>query len=110
MTEKTRSEAVAEVVDEHPDAVIDYHDEKDSAVNFLVGQTLIKLEGRGDPGKINQEVRDQLGETEKIEAIARRAFMKGYEKGHGVESIDEITTRTSERMFEQWWSVNFGDT
>jgi len=52
--------AVTEAIEENPDAVVDYHDGEDGAVNFLVGQVMQKTGGSADPGDVNDLLRDQL--------------------------------------------------
>jgi len=52
--------AVTEAIEENPDAVADYHDGEDGAVNFLVGQVMQKTGGSADPGDVNDLLRDQL--------------------------------------------------
>ena len=52
--------AVAAAIDENPDAVSDYHDGEDGALNFLVGQVMQETGGSADPGEVNQLLRDRL--------------------------------------------------
>ena len=54
--------AVAEAIDENPDAVADYEDGDDGAINFLVGQVMGKTGGSADPGTVNQKLRAALDE------------------------------------------------
>jgi len=62
--EKTGDDAVAKAVsaaiDENPDAVGDYHDGQEDALNFLVGQVMGATGGSADPGTVNQLLRKQL--------------------------------------------------
>ena len=44
-----------------PDAVSDYHDGEDGAINFLVGQVMGKTGGSADPGDVNELLREELG-------------------------------------------------
>lgn len=37
------------------------------------------------------------------------AYVKGYLDGYGVEEPAEINKRTAERLFSQWFAVNFDD-
>jgi len=53
--------AVAEAVEENPDAVADYQDGADGALNFLVGQVMRKTGGSADPGEVNELLREELG-------------------------------------------------
>ncbi|SFR37172.1 Asp-tRNA(Asn)/Glu-tRNA(Gln) amidotransferase subunit GatB [Halogeometricum limi] len=54
--------AVAEAIEENPDAVEDYHAGEGGAVNFLVGQVMQKTGGSADPGDVNQMLREKLDE------------------------------------------------
>lgn len=38
--------------------------------------------------------------------LAKRAFIKGWLKRVGSDNPSEITKKTAESRFEQWWSVN----
>ncbi len=62
--EKTGDDAVAKAVsaaiEENPDAVADYHDGQDDALNFLVGQVMGATGGSADPGTVNQLLREEL--------------------------------------------------
>ena len=51
---------VEAAIDENPDAVEDYHDGEDGALNFLVGQVMQKSRGSADPGTANQVLRERL--------------------------------------------------
>ena len=61
---KTSDDAVAEAVtaaiDDNPDAVEDYHDGEDGALNFLVGQVMQATGGSADPGTVNELLREEL--------------------------------------------------
>ncbi|MCD2198485.1 Asp-tRNA(Asn)/Glu-tRNA(Gln) amidotransferase subunit GatB [Halobacterium sp. KA-4] len=52
--------AVAEAIDENPDAVEDYYAGEGGALNFLVGQVMQKTGGSADPGQVNELLREQL--------------------------------------------------
>ena len=52
--------AVDAAIDENPEAVTDYHEGDDGAINFLVGQVMQATGGRADPGQVNGLLRDQL--------------------------------------------------
>ena len=54
--------AVDAAIDDNPEAVADYHDGDDGAVNFLVGQVMQATGGSADPGQVNGLLRDQLDE------------------------------------------------
>jgi aspartyl-tRNA(Asn)/glutamyl-tRNA(Gln) amidotransferase subunit B len=53
-------QAVAEAIEENPDAVADYESGDDGALNFLVGQVMGKTGGSADPGQVNQLLREAL--------------------------------------------------
>jgi len=52
--------AVETAIDENPDAVADYHDGDDGAINFLVGQVMSATGGSADPGEVNRLLRERL--------------------------------------------------
>ncbi|AUV80944.1 Asp-tRNA(Asn)/Glu-tRNA(Gln) amidotransferase GatCAB subunit B [Salinigranum rubrum] len=51
---------VEEAIEENPDAVADYDNGEDGALNFLVGQVMQKSKGSADPGTVNQALRERL--------------------------------------------------
>ena len=55
-------QAVKSAIDEHPDAVEDYHSGEDGALNYLVGQVMAQTGGRADPGDVNELLRAALDE------------------------------------------------
>jgi aspartyl-tRNA(Asn)/glutamyl-tRNA(Gln) amidotransferase subunit B len=63
---KTSGDAVAEAVRaaivDNDDAVADYHDGDDGALNFLVGQVMQETGGSADPGAVNELLRAELEE------------------------------------------------
>ena len=52
--------AVADAIDDNPDAVEDYHAGEDGALNFLVGQVMAETGGSADPGTVNELLRERL--------------------------------------------------
>ncbi|WP_257298703.1 Asp-tRNA(Asn)/Glu-tRNA(Gln) amidotransferase subunit GatB [Haloarchaeobius sp. FL176] len=56
------AQAVGEAIAENPDAVSDYEDGDDGAINFLVGQVMGKTGGSADPGTVNGLLREELDE------------------------------------------------
>jgi aspartyl-tRNA(Asn)/glutamyl-tRNA(Gln) amidotransferase subunit B len=52
--------AVEAAIDQNPDAVADYHDGEDGALNFLVGQVMQATGGSADPGEVNELLRAAL--------------------------------------------------
>ena len=55
--------AVEEVLVECANVVEDYYGGKDKAFGYLVGQVMKKMRGKGDPGKVNEILREKLGYT-----------------------------------------------
>ncbi len=53
-------QAVVDAIDENPDAVSDFHEGENGAINFLVGQVMQKTGGSADPGDVNQLLRAEL--------------------------------------------------
>ncbi len=56
-------EAVREVLERHPGAVLDFRKGKEKAFGFLVGQTMHALHGQADPGAVRRILRECLEET-----------------------------------------------
>ena len=52
--------AVAAAIDDNPDAVDDYRDGDEGAINFLVGQVMQATGGSADPGEVNGLLREEL--------------------------------------------------
>ncbi|QDX39728.1 Asp-tRNA(Asn)/Glu-tRNA(Gln) amidotransferase subunit GatB [Salarchaeum sp. JOR-1] len=52
--------AVEAAIEENPDAVEDYEDGDEGALNFLVGQVMQKTGGSADPGQVNELLREHL--------------------------------------------------
>ena len=52
--------AVEQAIEENPDAVADYHDGEDGALNYLVGQVMQATGGSADPGQVNKLLRERL--------------------------------------------------
>ena len=52
--------AVEAAIEDNPDAVADYHDGEEGALNFLVGQVMQATGGSADPGDVNQLLREEL--------------------------------------------------
>ncbi|QLG60487.1 Asp-tRNA(Asn)/Glu-tRNA(Gln) amidotransferase subunit GatB [Halorarum salinum] len=54
------TDAVDAAIEDNPDAVEDYHDGDEGAVNFLVGQVMAATGGSADPGTVNRLLRERL--------------------------------------------------
>ncbi len=53
---------VQNVVDEHPDAVIDYQNGKKAAIGFLIGQVMRRMRGTANPGVARKLLEQTLSE------------------------------------------------
>ncbi len=53
-------EAVEQVLAGNPQSVEDYHNGKEKAIGFLVGQTMKAMKGKADPGMVNQILKELL--------------------------------------------------
>ena len=51
---------IEEVIAANPQSVEDYHNGKDSAIGFLVGQTMKAMKGKADPALVNQILKELL--------------------------------------------------
>ncbi len=52
--------AVEEVIAANPKSVEDYHNGKEKAIGFLVGQTMKAMKGKADPGMVNRLLKELL--------------------------------------------------
>ncbi|MGB9844663.1 Asp-tRNA(Asn)/Glu-tRNA(Gln) amidotransferase subunit GatB [Methanothermobacter tenebrarum] len=52
--------AVEKAIKENPQAVKDYHDGKEAAINFLVGQVMRLTQGKADPTKTLQLIKERI--------------------------------------------------
>jgi len=52
--------AVQEAIDNNPQAVTDYKNGKENAVNFLVGQVMRLTKGKANAGETNKMIREKL--------------------------------------------------
>ena len=53
-------DTVAKVIEENPQSVEDYRNGKEKAIGFLVGQTMKAMEGKANPGMVNQILKELL--------------------------------------------------
>ena len=53
-------ETVAKVIAENPQSVEDYHNGKEKAIGFLVGQTMKAMKGKANPALVNQILKGLL--------------------------------------------------
>ncbi len=51
---------IEEVIASNPQSVQDYHNGKDKAIGFLVGQTMKAMKGKADPTSVNRLLRELL--------------------------------------------------
>ncbi len=52
---------IGKVLEENPQSVADYRAGKKKAIGFLVGQTMKAMQGKADPGMVNQILQELLG-------------------------------------------------
>ena len=53
-------ETVLQVIAANPQSVEDYHNGKEKAIGFLVGQTMKAMKGKADPGMVNKILKEIL--------------------------------------------------
>ena len=53
-------ETVLRIIAENPQSVEDYHNGKEKAISFLVGQTMKTMKGKANPGMVNQLLKELL--------------------------------------------------
>ena len=58
--EGTLRKVVEEVIAANPQSVEDYHNGKEKAIGFLVGQTMKAMKGKADPASVNQMLKELL--------------------------------------------------
>jgi aspartyl-tRNA(Asn)/glutamyl-tRNA(Gln) amidotransferase subunit B len=51
---------IEEIIAANPQSVEDYHNGKEKAIGFLVGQTMKAMKGKADPGMVNQILKELL--------------------------------------------------
>ena len=51
---------IEEVITNNPQSVKDYHNGKEKAIGFLVGQTMKAMKGKADPGMINRILKELI--------------------------------------------------
>lgn len=52
--------AVEQIIKDNPQSVDDYHNGKEKAIGFLVGQTMKVMKGKANPGMVNQLLKELL--------------------------------------------------
>ncbi len=53
-------QTIEKVIADNPKSVEDYHNGKTKAIGFLVGQTMKAMQGKADPGMVNQILKELL--------------------------------------------------
>lgn len=53
-------EAIEKVIAENPQSVDDYHNGKEKAIGFLVGQTMKAMKGKANPAMVNQILKELI--------------------------------------------------
>jgi aspartyl-tRNA(Asn)/glutamyl-tRNA(Gln) amidotransferase subunit B len=51
---------VEQVIADNPQSVEDYHNGKEKAIGFLVGQTMKAMKGKADPASVNKLLKELL--------------------------------------------------
>ena len=51
---------IEQVIADNPKSVEDYHNGKEKAIGFLVGQTMKEMKGKANPGMVNQLLKELL--------------------------------------------------
>ena len=51
---------VEQVIKDNPQSVEDYHNGKEKAIGFLVGQTMKAMKGKANPGMVNKILKELL--------------------------------------------------
>ena len=51
---------IDDVIANHPQSVEDYHNGKEKAIGFLVGQTMKQTKGKANPAMINKLLKELL--------------------------------------------------
>lgn len=51
---------IEQVIKENPQSVADYHNGKEKAIGFLVGQTMKAMKGKANPGMVNKILKELL--------------------------------------------------
>lgn len=51
---------IEQIIKDNPQSVEDYHNGKEKAIGFLVGQTMKAMKGKADPGMVNQILKELL--------------------------------------------------
>ena len=51
---------IEQIVADNPKSVEDYHNGKEKAIGFLVGQTMKAMKGKADPGMVNKILKEIL--------------------------------------------------
>ena len=54
---------IEDVLAANPQSVADYHNGKDRAIGFLVGQTMKAMKGKADPAMVNQILKELLQDS-----------------------------------------------
>ena len=51
---------IEQIIADNPQSVTDYHNGKEKAIGYLVGQTMKAMKGKADPAKVNQILKELL--------------------------------------------------
>lgn len=64
--EQRLEELIGQVLDENPDAVVDYAAGKERVVGFLMGQIMQRTQGQANPQLANEKLREALAEEKEV--------------------------------------------
>ena len=51
---------IEQIIADNPQSVADYHNGKEKAIGYLVGQTMKAMKGKADPAMVNQILKELL--------------------------------------------------
>ena len=54
------ADKIEKIIADNPQSVEDYHNGKEKAIGFLVGQTMKAMKGKANPGMVNQILKELL--------------------------------------------------
>lgn len=60
MTKACFASTIEKIVEDNPQSVEDYHNGKEKAIGFLVGQTMKAMKGKADPAMVNVILKEIL--------------------------------------------------
>ena len=58
--ERALRSTIEQIIADNPQSVEDYHNGKEKAIGFLVGQTMKAMKGKANPALVNQILKELL--------------------------------------------------